>query len=56
MEAAEGRGQGHVGQAHRRRARPAEGNKDKLAGRIQERYGKTKEDAQREVDDFFSRY
>lgn len=33
-----------------------EGNKDKLAGRIQERYGKTKEDAQREVDDFFSRY
>ena len=34
----------------------AEGNKDKLAGMIQERYGKTKEDAQREVDDFFSRY
>lgn len=34
----------------------AEGNKDKLAGMVQERYGKTKEDAQREVDDFFSRY
>jgi len=34
----------------------AEGNKDKLAGLLQERYGKTKEAAQREVDDFFSRY
>lgn len=34
----------------------AEGNRDKLAGLLQERYGKTKEAAQREVDDFFSRY
>ena len=34
----------------------AEGHKDKLAGMVQERYGRTKEEAQREVDDFFSRY
>jgi uncharacterized protein YjbJ (UPF0337 family) len=34
----------------------AEGHKDKLTGKIQERYGRTREEAQREVDDFFSRY
>ncbi|MFN3280433.1 MAG: CsbD family protein [Tabrizicola sp.] len=34
----------------------AEGHTDKLAGKIQERYGKTKEEARREVDNFFSRY
>jgi uncharacterized protein YjbJ (UPF0337 family) len=34
----------------------AEGHKDKLAGKIQERYGRTREEAEREVDDFFSRY
>lgn len=34
----------------------AEGHADKLRGLVQERYGRTKEDAQREVDDFFSRY
>jgi uncharacterized protein YjbJ (UPF0337 family) len=33
----------------------AEGQKDKLAGLIQERYGKTKEDAEREVNRFFDR-
>jgi uncharacterized protein YjbJ (UPF0337 family) len=33
----------------------AEGHKDKLAGLIQERYGKTKEDAEREVNRFFDR-
>jgi len=30
-----------------------EGNAQKLAGRIQERYGYAKEQAQREVDQFF---
>ena len=34
----------------------AEGHKDKLSGLVQERYGRTKEEAQREVDDFSSRY
>jgi uncharacterized protein YjbJ (UPF0337 family) len=33
----------------------AEGHKDKLAGMIQERYGKTKEEAQAEVEKFFDR-
>jgi uncharacterized protein YjbJ (UPF0337 family) len=33
----------------------AEGHKDKLAGLIQERYGKTKEEAQAEVRKFFDR-
>mgnify|MGYP006290731823 CR=1 FL=1 len=28
------------------------GHRDKLAGRIQERYGKSKEEAEREVDEF----
>ena len=32
-----------------------EGNAERLAGLIQERYGKTKEEAQREVRDFFER-
>ena len=27
-----------------------EGNRDKLVGKIQERYGKTREEAEREVD------
>lgn len=30
----------------------AAGKKDQLAGRIQERYGKTKEEAEREVDEW----
>jgi uncharacterized protein YjbJ (UPF0337 family) len=34
----------------------AEGHADKLAGRIQERYGRTKEEAEQEVNDFFARY
>ena len=34
----------------------AEGHKDKLAGKIQEWYGRTREEAEREVDEFFSRY
>jgi uncharacterized protein YjbJ (UPF0337 family) len=31
----------------------AEGHKDKLAGLVQERYGKTREEAEREVSRFF---
>ncbi len=31
----------------------AEGDAEKLIGRIQERYGYQKEDAKREVEDFF---
>jgi uncharacterized protein YjbJ (UPF0337 family) len=34
----------------------AEGHKDKLAGMIQERYGRTKEEAEKEVNSFFERY
>ena len=30
-----------------------EGNRDKLAGMVQERYGKTREAAEKEVDDWF---
>jgi len=33
-----------------------DGNKDKLVGKVQERYGKTKEEAQKDVDSFFSKY
>jgi uncharacterized protein YjbJ (UPF0337 family) len=32
-----------------------EGNRDVLEGRIQERYGRTKDEAKREVDDFLSK-
>ncbi|MBK9941303.1 MAG: CsbD family protein [Kouleothrix sp.] len=32
------------------------GKRDKLAGRLQERYGWTRENAEREVDAFFERY
>jgi len=32
-----------------------EGNAERLAGLIQERYGKTKDEAQKEVRDFFDR-
>ncbi|HEX6983822.1 MAG TPA: CsbD family protein [Planctomycetaceae bacterium] len=31
-----------------------EGHRDKLAGRIQERYGYAREEAEREVDEFFN--
>jgi uncharacterized protein YjbJ (UPF0337 family) len=34
----------------------AEGRADKLAGLIQERYGKTREEAVREVNRFFDMY
>jgi uncharacterized protein YjbJ (UPF0337 family) len=30
------------------------GNREKLEGKIQERYGKTREEARKEVDDWFS--
>ncbi|HEY9279560.1 MAG TPA: CsbD family protein [Eoetvoesiella sp.] len=33
-----------------------EGNAEKLSGIIQERYGRTKEQAEKEIDDFISRY
>jgi uncharacterized protein YjbJ (UPF0337 family) len=35
--------------------REVEGNRDKLAGKIQERYGRSKEEAQREVDEWMER-
>ncbi len=34
----------------------AAGHKDKLSGKIPERYGKSKEEADREVDAFYSKY
>ena len=34
----------------------AAGNRDQLEGVIQERYGKTKEEARREVDDWLARH
>ena len=33
-----------------------EGNRDQLAGRVQERYGIAKEEAERQVRDFQSKY
>jgi uncharacterized protein YjbJ (UPF0337 family) len=33
-----------------------EGDTEKLVGRVQERYGYAREDAQREVDSFLGRY
>ena len=33
-----------------------EGDAEKLIGRVQERYGYQREDAKREVDDFFRRH
>ena len=33
----------------------AEGNQERLEGLIQERYGKSKEEARQEVNDFFDR-
>jgi uncharacterized protein YjbJ (UPF0337 family) len=32
------------------------GNKDTLIGKIQEKYGRTKDDVSREVDEFFNDY
>lgn len=32
-----------------------EGKRDKLVGKVQERYGHAKEDAEREVDDWMNR-
>lgn len=34
----------------------AEGERDKLVGRVQERYGIAKDEAERQVDDFASRF
>ena len=34
----------------------AEGHKDKLSGLIQERYGRTRDEAEREVRNFFDRF
>ncbi|WP_028357471.1 CsbD family protein [Brackiella oedipodis] len=34
----------------------AEGSSQKLAGRVQEKYGKTKEEAEKEVNDFLSNH
>ncbi|MDO5759031.1 MAG: CsbD family protein [Rhodobacterales bacterium] len=34
----------------------AAGERDKLVGRVQERYGIAKDEAERQVDDFASRY
>ena len=34
----------------------AEGHKDKLSGLIQERYGRTQEEAEREINSFLNRY
>ncbi|WP_374641783.1 CsbD family protein [Tabrizicola sp.] len=34
----------------------AEGHKDKLSGLIQERYGRTRDEAEREVSNFFDRF
>ncbi len=33
----------------------AEGDRDKLAGKVQERYGVAKDEAERQVDDFAAR-
>ncbi|MBN8290446.1 CsbD family protein [Rhodobacter sp. NTK016B] len=33
-----------------------EGHKDKLSGKIQERYGKSKDEADREVDAFYAKH
>ncbi|OWU85046.1 hypothetical protein ATO6_08295 [Oceanicola sp. 22II-s10i] len=33
----------------------AEGNREKLVGRVQERYGIAKDEAERQVDDFANR-
>ncbi|ETX16239.1 hypothetical protein OCH239_08780 [Roseivivax halodurans JCM 10272] len=34
----------------------AKGNREQLAGKLQERYGHSKEEAQREVDDWIARH
>ncbi|QUJ75484.1 CsbD family protein [Sulfitobacter albidus] len=34
----------------------AEGSREALVGRIQERYGKAKEEAEREIDEFLARH
>jgi uncharacterized protein YjbJ (UPF0337 family) len=34
----------------------AEGNREKLAGKIQERYGIAKDEAERQIDDWLSRH
>lgn len=33
-----------------------EGKRDRLAGALQERYGKQKDDAEKEIDNFLSRH
>jgi uncharacterized protein YjbJ (UPF0337 family) len=52
MQAARGQGEGAVGQAHPRQLDVIGGKREQFVGRIQEKYGIAKEDAEQQVDQF----
>jgi uncharacterized protein YjbJ (UPF0337 family) len=52
MEAARGPGEGAVGQAHPRQFDVIGGKREQFVGRIQEKYGIAKEEAEQQVDRF----
>ncbi|KAJ03014.1 CsbD family protein [Sulfitobacter mediterraneus] len=47
--------QAHWGKLTNDEVDEAAGNRDKLVGKIQERYGIAKDEAERQVDDFFAK-
>ena len=53
VEATDGKAKAAWGELTDDELTRSEGNAERLAGLIQERYGKTKEQAQKEVRDFF---
>jgi len=53
LEAIQGRGQGEVGQAHRRRSQCDRRPREQLEGKLQQRYGFAKDQIHKDVDDWF---
>ncbi len=55
LETVQRQGQGAVGQAHRRPADVINGRRDQLSGKIQETYGLSKDEAERQLKEWESR-
>lgn len=55
METIDGQSQDRLGKLTDDELTQIDGDADRLAGLVQERYGRTREEAEREVKDFFDR-
>ena len=53
LEAARRKNQGKVGQAHADDLTAINGRREELEGKIQQRYGLAKDQARKEIDDWF---